>query len=397
MDILEIVDRKDRLMQDDLATFGKEMDDLVKSSRFLVLGAAGSIGQEVVKQIFKRNPRVLHSVDISENNIAELTRDLRSGMGYTDGETEFFPIDMTGPEIGPFFEAFGNYDYVLNLAALKHVRSDKHATTLMRMIRTNVIATDDTMRLAAEKGAKKYFAVSSDKAKNPANLMGSTKSIMEDALFTNSYGIPCSTARFANVAFSDGSLLHGWRQRLIKRQPITAPRDIERYFIIPEEAGELCLFSALLGDHREVFFPKDPNEIKLTKFPEIARRFLESQGYEAVEVQTEDEARARVDELAAKKQWPCLFFDSDTSGEKPFEEFYADDDKIDWDRFSGIGVVEWNKDPDEVYARAQAFMKRYHAINASGHWERSDIVDMIRNACPDLSYVDTGKFLDGKM
>lgn len=397
MNILEIVDRHDRLMQDDLATFGKEMDEIVRSSRFLVLGAAGSIGQEVAKQIFKRNPRVLHCVDISENNMTELTRDLRSSMGYTDGETEFFAIDMTGPEFEPFMEAYGDYDYVLNLAALKHVRSDKHAFTLMRMIRTNVIATDISARLAAERGASKYFAVSSDKAKNPANLMGSTKSIMEDVLFTNCYGIPCSTARFANVAFSDGSLLHGWRQRLQKRQPVTAPSDIERYFIIPEEAGELCLFSALLGAHREVFFPKDPKEIKLTKFPEIARRFLESEGYEAVEVESEDEARARVDELAARKQWPCLFFETDTSGEKPFEEFYADDDVIDWDRFSGIGVVKWNRDEEETLRRTQEFIQRYHEINAASHWERADIVEMIRAASPDLSYVDTGKFLDSKM
>ncbi|RMF12230.1 MAG: NAD-dependent epimerase/dehydratase family protein [Alphaproteobacteria bacterium] len=397
MNILEIVGRNDRLMQADLASFGKELDTIVRSSRFLVLGAAGSIGQEVVKQIFRRNPRVLHCVDISENNLTELTRDLRSGMGYTDGETEFFAIDMTGPEFEPFMEAYGDYDYVLNLAALKHVRSDKHAFTLMRMIRTNVIATDLSARLAAARGASKYFAVSSDKAKNPANLMGSTKSIMEDVLFTNRYSIPCSTARFANVAFSDGSLLHGWRQRLRKRQPITAPSDIERYFIIPEEAGELCLFSALLGGHREVFFPKDPKEIKLTGFPEIARRFLEAEGYEAVEVETEDEARSRVEELAAQKKWPCLFFETDTSGEKPFEEFYADDDIIDWDRFRGIGVVKWSRDEDEAYERTQSFIRRYHEINASSHWGRAEIVEMIRAAAPDLSYVDTGKFLDSKM
>ena len=325
-------------------------------------------------------------------------RDVRSSYGYTDGDTEFFPLDYTTKEFDVFWQDKADYDYVLNLSALKHVRSDQFVYTLMRMINVNVIGTDHSMKLAQEHGVKKYFAVSSDKAKNPANLMGATKCIMEDILFTNPYGATCSTARFANVAFSDGSLLHGFRQRLMKGQPIAAPADIARYFIIPEEAGELCLMSTIFGAHKDIFFPKEnDNELKLTHFPEIATAFLEKQGYEAVSVDSEEEARARVGELSAIKKWPCYFFKSDTSGEKPFEEFFASDDIVDWDRFADMGIVKWQGGGDNVFDRTQTLLSGYHALRAKDSWKREDVVNMIKKACPTLSYVDTGKFLSGKM
>ena len=262
----------------------------------------------------------------------------------------------------------------------------------------NVVGTDHSMKLANEHGVKKYFAVSSDKANNPANLMGSTKCIMEDILFTNPYGATCSTARFANVAFSDGSLLHGFRQRLLKNQPISAPADIRRYFIIPEEAGELCLMSTIFGEHKDIFFPKENNEeLKLTDFPGIARAYLESMGYEAVEVDSEEEARAQVSELAAIRKWPCYFFTSDTSGEKPFEEFFTDDDIVNWDRFNDIGIVKWQGEGSNPFERAQEFLSEYSRLRQSNNWQRNDVVKMIKKACPTLRYVDTGKFLSGRM
>lgn len=398
MDLLPLIGRKKRLLTKDITKYGNELDRLVKDSKFLVIGGAGSIGQEVVKQIFKRNPRLLHVVDISENNLAEIVRDVRSSYGYTDGDTEFFPLDFTTKEFDVFWQAKADYDYVLNLSALKHVRSDQFVFTLMRMINVNIMGTDHSMKLAEEHGVRKYFAVSSDKAKNPANLMGSTKCIMEDILFTNPYEAICSTARFANVAFSDGSLLHGFRQRFLKGQPIAAPADIERYFITPDEAGELCLMSTIFGEHKDIFFPKDNDqELKLMHFPEIAIAFLESMGYEAVAVDSEDEARSSVAALSAKKKWPCYFFKSDTSGEKPFEEFFADDDVVEWNRFDDIGIVKWQADGDDVYQRAQNFISEYSMIRQGDKWYREDVVDMIKRACPTLSYVDTGKFLSGKM
>ena len=398
MNLLPLIGRTNRLLVQDFENYGKELDEIVSQSKFLVIGGAGSIGQEVVKQIFKRNPRLLHVVDISENNLTEVIRDVRSSYGYTAGETEFFPLDYTTKEFDIFWQDKADYDYVLNLSALKHVRSDQFVYTLMRMINVNVIGTDHSMKLAQEHGVKKYFAVSSDKAKNPANLMGATKCIMEDILFTNPYGATCSTARFANVAFSDGSLLHGFRQRLMKGQPIAAPADIARYFVIPEEAGELCLMSAIFGKHKDIFFPKEnDNELKLTHFPEIATAFLETQGYEAVSVDSEDEARERVNELSLKKKWPCYFFKSDTSGEKPFEEFFASDDIVDWDRFADMGIVKWQIGADNVFDRTQTFLSEYHVLRAKENWKREVVVNMIKKACPTLSYLDTGKFLSGKM
>jgi FlaA1/EpsC-like NDP-sugar epimerase len=398
MDLLSLVGRKNRLLIQDFEKYGPDLDRIVKESKFLVIGGAGSIGQEVVKQLFKRDPRLLHVVDISENNLTEVVRDVRSSFGYTAGETEFFPLDFTTKEFDIFWQDRADYDYVLNLSALKHVRSDQFVYTLMRMINVNVIGTDHSMKLAQEHGVKKYFAVSSDKAKNPANLMGATKCIMEDVLFTNPYGATCSTARFANVAFSDGSLLHGFRQRLLKKQPISAPADIARYFIIPEEAGELCLMSTIFGEHKDIFFPKDKDsELQLTHFPEIAKAFLASMGFEAVAVDSEDEARARVAELAAIKKWPCYFFETDTSGEKPFEEFFASDDIVDWDRFEDMGVVKWQGVGEGVFDRARAFLRDYQELRQSNDWQRSDVVEMIKRACPTLSYVDTGKFLSSKM
>lgn len=398
MDLLSLVGRRNRLLIQDLEKFGSDLDGIVKESKFLVIGGAGSIGQEVVKQIFKRDPRLLHVVDISENNLTEVVRDVRSSFGYTTGEVEFFPIDFTTKEFDVFWRDRADYDYVMNLSALKHVRSDQFVYTLMRMINVNVVGTEHSMKLAHEHGVEKYFAVSSDKAKNPANLMGATKCIMEDILFTNPYGAACSTARFANVAFSDGSLLHGFRQRLQKRQPISAPVDIARYFIIPEEAGELCLMSTIFGEHKDIFFPKDrDSELQLTHFPEIATAFLASMGFEAVPVDSEDEARSRVDELAAIKKWPCYFFETDTSGEKPFEEFFASDDIVDWERFADIGIVKWQGVGSGVFERTQEFLREYHAIRRSDDWQRSEVVELIESACPSLSYVDTGKFLSGRM
>ena len=206
MNLLPIIGRRNRLLIEDMVKYGETLDNIVSKSKFLVIGGAGSIGQEVVKQIFKRNPLLLHVVDVSENNLAEIVRDVRSSHGYTDGETDFFTLDFTTKEFDVFWQSKADYDYVLNLSALKHVRSDQFVFTLMRMINVNVIGTDNSMRMSQEHGVKKYFAVSSDKAKNPANLMGATKCIMEDVLFTNPYDATCSTARFANVAFSNGSL-----------------------------------------------------------------------------------------------------------------------------------------------------------------------------------------------
>ncbi len=251
--ILPLIGRSEALFTQDITSHNKELGRIVSSSRFLVLGGAGSIGQAVTKEIFKRNPKKLHVVDISENNMVELVRDIRSSFGYINGDFQTFALDIGSFEYDAFIKADGQYDYVLNLSALKHVRSEKDPFTLMRMIDVNVFNTDKTIQQSIDAGAKKYFCVSTDKAANPVNMMGASKRIMEMFLMRKSELMAISTARFANVAFSDGSLLHGFNQRIQKRQPIVAPNDIKRYFVTPQESGELCLMSCIFGENRDIF------------------------------------------------------------------------------------------------------------------------------------------------
>ena len=262
MNILPLIGRTQPLISD-LYKYESSLSELVSKSKFLVLGGAGSIGQAVVKELFKRNPVKLHIVDISENNLVELVRDIRSSTGYMEGDFKTFALDVGSIEFARYFNQEGPFDYVLNLSALKHVRSEKDSYTLMRMIDVNIINTIKTIEMSIDAGVKKYFCVSTDKAANPVNMMGASKRIME--MFLVKYGkqIDISTARFANVAFSDGSLLHGFHQRLLKNQPIAAPNDIRRYFVTPQESGELCLLSTMLGEAGDIFFPKLNEELHL--------------------------------------------------------------------------------------------------------------------------------------
>jgi FlaA1/EpsC-like NDP-sugar epimerase len=397
MNVDTIIGRSDRLFADDLKKFEAEVADRITGKRVLVYGGAGSIGRQVVRQCFALSPAAIHVVDISENNLVEVVRDVRSSLGYIDGETLFLPLAMNGPETRAFLAEQQPYDLVFNLAAMKHVRSEKDAYSLMRMIATNVLDVRDTLTRAAEGNAGKYFAVSTDKAKNPANLMGATKRIMEDFLFADTVDVPVSTARFANVAFSDGSLLHGFTQRLAHRQPLSAPRDVRRYFVTGEESGMLCLAAATLGAHREILFPALDANTDLIDFAEIARRYLRASGYEPVEMATEDEARRKVEECASRRQWPCYFFDSDTTGEKPFEEFYGASDDVDWDRFKTIGVIRQPPLDAASRQRAETFAQTVEAMRAAGRWTRPALVEAIRTACPELDHIETGTFLDSKM
>lgn len=397
MNINYIIGRERRMFAADIEANRPQISEAIKGSRILLFGGAGSIGKEVAALLYSFNPAALHVVDISENNLVELVRTIRSGIGYMDGETRFLPLEMNGAEIDAFLATQAPYDYVLNLAAMKHVRSEKDAFSLMRLVRTNVIDTVATLQRAKTWKSRKYFAVSTDKAKNPANLMGASKRIMEDLLFSETSNTAVSTARFANVAFSDGSLLHGFRQRLALQQPISAPRDIKRYFVTGAESGELCLASLVLGKDREILFPRLDADLELQTFSQIAVRFLQENGYEPVEVNSEDEARSRTAELARKRQWPCYFFASDTSGEKPFEEFYSNSDVVDWGRFEDIGVICAPVLDDTQRKRANSFVETISAMLARGNWDRAELVGAIADACPELEHVETGKYLDDRM
>jgi len=393
--VLDLIGRSQPLFDADLALHEAELSRIVETSRFLVIGGAGTIGQAVTREIFRRKPRVLHVVDISENNTVELVRDLRSTLGYIDGDFATFALDAGSDIFDAFMASGSGYDYVLNLSALKHVRSEKDPYTLMRMVDVNVFNTDKTMRQAKDKGARKYFCVSTDKAANPVNMMGASKRIMELFLQRRSQELPVSTARFANVAFSDGSLLFGFNRRMEKDQPLAAPSDVRRYFVTPQESGELCLLSCLLGDNRDLFFPKLDQNVNLVTFSDIAVRYLHRLGYEPVECASEDEARARVPELKARRQWPVYFFASDTSGEKDFEEFYTATETLDLNRFGSVGVIKNGLEPDA--GRVENFERRIRQLKARGSWNRAELIDLFNDTLPEFRHLETGKFLDGRM
>jgi len=395
MNSLSMIGRDSALFYSDIATQENSLKNRVHESRILVIGGAGTIGQAVSKEIFKRDPKALHVVDISENNMVELVRDLRSTVGYGSGEFKTFALDCGSVEFEALVKDEGPYDYVFNLSALKHVRSEKDPYTLMRMIMVNVFNTIKTLQLAKEMGAKKYFCVSTDKAANPVNMMGASKRIMEMFLMRESLTQNISMARFANVAFSDGSLLHGFNQRFAKKQPFSAPNDVRRYFVTPQESGELCLLSGLLGENRDIFFPKLSEKLHLITFSEIAVRYLRERGYEPYECESEDEARDRADELIANKQWPCYFFNSDTTGEKDFEEFFTDNEDLDMERFETVGVIKNQPGFDE--AKLDDFMSGIESLREKGTWTKDDIVKLYFGLLPEFAHKETGKYLDQRM
>ncbi|ATG76491.1 UDP-N-acetylglucosamine 4,6-dehydratase [Pseudoalteromonas sp. 1_2015MBL_MicDiv] len=393
--LLSLIGRTEQLFSQDIEIFNTRLKEKVSSASFLVLGGAGSIGQAVTKEIFKRNPKKLHVVDISENNMVELVRDIRSSYGYINGDFQTFALDIGSIEYDAFIKADGQYDYVLNLSALKHVRSEKDPFTLMRMIDVNVFNTDKTIQQSIDCGVKKYFCVSTDKAANPVNMMGASKRIMEMFLMRKSEKIAISTARFANVAFSDGSLLHGFNQRIQKQQPIVAPSDIKRYFVTPQESGELCLMSCIFGENRDIFFPKLSEALHLITFADIAVKYLQDRGYEPFLCKTEDEARELVKTLPAQGKWPCLFTESDTTGEKDFEEFFTDSETLDMERFENLGIIKNDAIFDQVLLTE--FAQKIAQMKSDKSWAKDEIVALFFKMIPDFGHKETGKYLDGKM
>jgi FlaA1/EpsC-like NDP-sugar epimerase len=395
MNILNLIGRENEIFTKDISGNENELSKRVSESSFLIIGGAGSIGQAVTKEIFIRNPNKLHVVDISENNMVELVRDLRSSYGYIDGDFQTFALDIGSIEYDAFIESDGKYDYVLNLSALKHVRSEKDPFTLMRMVDVNIFNTEKTVKQAIEKGSKKYFCVSTDKAANPVNMMGASKRIMEMYLMNLSQKITISTARFANVAFSDGSLLHGFNQRIQKRQPIVAPNDIKRYFLTPKESGELCLMSCIFGENRDVFFPKLNQDLHLITFSDIAIKYLAELGYKPYLCSSEEEARQMMDKLPKQGLWPCLFTNSDTTGEKDFEEFFTEHEVLDLNRFENFGIIknEVNFSYDNIYVFSNTISK----FKEEKKWNKEQLVDLFFKMIPEFGHKETGKYLDSKM
>jgi len=393
--ILNLIGRERALFTEDIASHEEGMAKIIQSASFLVIGAAGSIGQAVTKEIFKRNPALLHCLDINENNLVELVRDIRSSLGYIKGDFRTFVIDTGSFEFESLIKSEHEYDYVLNLSALKHVRSESDPYSLMRMVEVNIINTVKSLNFLKDTPIKKYFCVSTDKAANPVNMMGASKRIMEMFLIRHNEEVNISTARFANVAFSDGSLLDGFNYRFSKKQPLAAPSDIKRYFVTPQESGELCLMSCLYGKNMDIFFPKLDEELHLVEFSEIAKRYLLSKGYTPYLCQNEDEARKDIDSYIKKKKWPCYFEKSNTTGEKSFEEFFTDKEALDLKSYEDIGIVKNTNSIDA--AVLDDFFDTILLLQSSMKWTKEDILDAFKKCLPDLDHVEKSWYLDEKM
>jgi FlaA1/EpsC-like NDP-sugar epimerase len=391
----KMINRRYSLLSEDVSHYEPTLTRKVSTGRFLVIGGAGSIGQAVTKEIFKRNPRCLHIADLSENNLVELVRDLRSSEGYIEGDFRTFAIDCGSQAFERLMLSGDGYDYVLNLSALKHVRSEQSVYTLMRMIDVNILNTIQTIRLSKKIGVTKYFCVSTDKAANPVNMMGASKRIMELALghFTKDIGI--STARFANVLFSDGSLLHGFKLRLEKSQPLVGPSDVKRFFVTSEEAGQLCLLSTLLGESGDIFFPKlDPHN-DMHNFRSFAEQFLEHYNLQPHFCESENEARTLARCRKKDEPWPCFFSESTTTGEKPFEEFFTSQEDPDLTTYATVGRVKLKGGfSSEGLAN---FLSQLDKLSKNELWEKSDFVKLFTDAVPEFSHKDLGSYLDQKM
>jgi FlaA1/EpsC-like NDP-sugar epimerase len=388
--------RSSSLFDEDVDANTAALKENVGGKRIAVIGAAGSIGGSVVRNILRFNPRAIVLIDLSENNLVELVRDLRSREDVIVPEDfATLPIGLGSVECTRFFRETKPFDYILNLSAMKHVRSEKDIYCLARMIDTNVLFPNELLQ-NLPKPCRNFFSVSSDKAANPANLMGASKMLMEKILLTNSASQPFSTARFANVAFSDGSLPHGFLQRIQKRQPLAAPSDVKRYFMSHQEAGQICVMSCFLGNNRDIYFPNLEQGLHEKTFASIAQSLLRELGYEPIECASEHEARQRIDDLLPQKKWPCYFFKSDTTGEKAFEEFTTGKESLDVKRYRHIAVIEQSAaDVDKV--AVDRFVKFARAAKADAKVMKDDYVREFRLAVPELAHIETGKNLDQKM
>lgn len=390
--LARILGRTRSLFAGDIAANGARLKSAIDGARILVVGAAGSIGAAFVKQLAAFAPSALHLVDIDENRLAEVVRDLRSSPLALPADFRTVTADFSGVEFARFAADHAPFDVFANFSALKHVRAERDIYSLSRMIEVNVAALDRCLARAATYGFKRVFSVSSDKCVRPANLMGASKNLMEKVLFSRDGGFVATSARFANVAFSAGSLLESFENRLAKNQPLSAPNDVRRYFISHEEAAQLCLLACFLGRDRQVFFPKLSERNDLIGFPDIAAAVLADRGLKPLACGSEDEARGAVPPPAGR--WPCYFAPSDTSGEKPVEEFFRHDDVLDLDSFAAAGIARERPTPRRTI---ESFLAAIDAIRARPAWRRDDFVAAFSAAVPELEHVARPRDLDQKM
>ena len=395
--IAKYVTGRDRsLFLPDIETNRSALSKSIHGKTMLVIGGAGSIGSSFIKACLPFRPKSLVVVDLSENGLAELTRDLRSTRGmYVPDDYVPYPIDYASPVFDKMFRARGGFGIVANFSAHKHVRSEKDIWSVEALLRNNVLNARRLLDLLSGLPPEEYFCVSTDKAANPVNIMGASKRIMEDVIFSYSDRFPVKTARFANVAFSNGSLPAGFLNRLAKLQPISAPNDVRRYFVSPEESGQICMLACMLGKNREIYFPK-LEEKKMKTFSAIATDFLHENGYEVLECGSDQEAIDRAEDLRhGSKKYPVHFSASDTTGEKACEEFFTSSERVDMTQFESLGVVTGRKARPESEIQ-ELFCKLEEAFSRTDT-TKAEIVQILKDFLPGFEHEEKGKNLDGKM
>lgn len=373
-----------------------ELQKLVEGKKVLVIGGAGTIGSSYIRAILPFHPAQLVVVDISENGLTELTRDLRSTYGmYVPEDYKTYPLNFADPIFEKILRQNNGFDIVANFSAHKHVRSEKDRWSVQGLLENNVLKARKLLDLLTEIPPEHFFCVSTDKAANPVNIMGASKRVMEDMIMSYSDKFKVTTARFANVAFSNGSLLAGFIERMMKRQPLSSPNDVKRYFVSPEESGQICMLACLLGRNREIFFPKLGEEQMMT-FSSIADKFLQTLGYEVKYCSSEEEARKFAAEMSAdSKEYPVYYFKSDTTGEKGYEEFYVPGEHLDLERFSSLGVIDSVKTrpKDEL----DSFLANLNTILRKDTTTKEEIVSVLKSYLPNFNHEEKGKNLDQKM
>jgi len=388
-----ITGRKESLLAQDLADNHDRIYKKVHGKSVLVIGGAGTIGSSFIRALIRYNPKKLVVADINENGLTELVRDCRSRAAIClPADFKSYPVNFGDKVFDKIFLQEGPFDIVANFAAHKHVRSEKDVFSIEAMIENNVVRAKRLLDLLLQYPPQHFFCVSTDKAANPVNIMGASKKLMEEVILAYSDALPITTARFANVAFSNGSLLAGFIERVMRQQPLSCPSDVKRFFVSPQESGEICLLACVLGKSGEIFFPKLA-EKDLVNFADIVPPFLQRLGLEPDICSSEVEAREKAVAMKGNK-YPVYFFASDTSGEKLYEEFYTEEETLQLDRFGQLGVIQ--NAPRRSRGELDKMIGEIETLFA-GKVDKSTIVQLLNKLLPNFQHIETGTNLDQKM
>ncbi len=391
-----VIYRKKSFFADDIETNFKKLESAIKGKSILVIGGAGTIGSSYIKAVLKFNPAKLYVIDTNENGLTELTRDLRSSTDFeVPEEYKTYPINFGNKVFKKILSNEGPFHIIANFAAHKHVRSEKDKYSIEAMIENNVLQAKDLLDLLVEFPPEKFFCVSTDKATNPVNVMGASKKLMEEVIMSYAAKLPVTTARFANVAFSNGSLLYGYLERVLKRQPLSCPSDIKRFFVSPEESGQICMLACMLGESGDIFFPK-LEESQMEFFKNVTDKFIKALGYEIEVCNSELEAKEKAKTLEnGNSSYPVYYFKTNTSGEKLFEEFYSNEDEVNLEKYASLGVIKnaIRKPVDEI----DLLIDSLKDLLDSGNYDKATIVSLMQKFIPNFNHIETGVSLDQKM